>query len=112
MKRISSAIAVVFALIATLSFTNAMPKELLSAKQSPIFSKSGESPRVQMMEYSLNPVDSNGWGAGFSFGVDIAGKYDIPVSYLYTTKDNILVNPKVVLEVSSHNYLKLVTPAL
>ena len=105
MKRISKAVPIVIALIGALSLTNALPKELQAYKQTSLMHKSGEFPKVQMLEYTKNPIGQHGWGSGFSFGIDIAGAYEIPVSHLYTNKDNILINPKVHLEASSHNYL-------
>jgi hypothetical protein len=53
-----------------------------------------------------------GYGIGLYFEADVYGGYELPVSYLYTYDDNILVEPKIYLEVASNNYLTLITPDL
>lgn len=58
-----------------------------------------------MLEFKKEKIGKNGWGLGFSVGIDVALAYAIPVSHLYTNKDNILLNPSVTVEVASHNYI-------
>lgn len=74
MKRISSTI--LCAILAGETLAGGMPRELLlSGKQTHILTKSGKTPNVELMAYNKTTVGVNGWGSGFSFGVDIEGSY-------------------------------------
>lgn len=46
----------------------------------------------------------------YSFGLDWTVGYELPVSYLYTDKENILLNPKGYMELSSHSYFDIILP--
>lgn len=67
---------------------------------------------VQLMEYAKSWTTTSGFGFGFSLGFDIAGGYESPISYLFTVRDNLLINPQFYAEVASHSYMEFITPIM
>ena len=47
-----------------------------------------------------------GFGFGCLFEFDIAVGYKILFMHLYTTQDNLLLNPKMYVEGTTHNYIE------
>lgn len=71
----------------------------------PLYENSMKTPIVQNLEFKREYI-SKGFGFGFNFGFDIAIGYNVLALYLFTNFNNLLFNPKIYLEASSHNYIE------
>jgi hypothetical protein len=84
----------------------------LKGESKNIMTLADKMPIVQNMEYSkyFETDKYGGFGIGFDFEADVDLGYAFPIEYLYTNKDNILLNPSVYVEVASHSYMDIIFP--
>ena len=89
---------------------HARPTVQQMQEATPLISKSGQVPIVQMFGYEKSLV-TNGWGVNLQFGVDLNLGYNLPVQHLSLMGvDNLMLNPQIYAEVASHNFIELSTP--
>lgn len=86
--------------------------QIKGERKSSILSMGSKTPVVENMQYSKYFISSKygEWGIGWNFEFDVDLGYNLPVDYIYTNSDNLLINPQVYMEIASHSYMDIIFP--